>query len=205
MDLWVIQSCFTLCMAHVRRVNITLVIQTFVTQLCVLAGQRVATASTGSRAQVSVTAAAITEAPSKVDLSQNLSLDFIRQSLIRQEDTIIFSLIERAQFSRNAPVYQPSAVSLPGGHSLLEFMLRETEQVHGKARRYTSPEEQAFYPQDLPPIVLPPIAYPEVGVLVSANDVTQPTQTLEAPHISLNPGPCPSVIAAVRISSSLLT
>lgn len=40
-----------------------------------------------------------------MDKSMALSLANIRGSLIRQEDTIIFSLIERSQFSLNAPVY----------------------------------------------------------------------------------------------------
>ncbi len=31
-------------------------------------------------------------------------------------------------------------------YSLLEYVLREQEQVHGKMRRYTSPDEHAFYP-----------------------------------------------------------
>jgi hypothetical protein len=31
-------------------------------------------------------------------------------------------------------------------YSLLEYILRETEQLHGSVRRYTSPDEQAFYP-----------------------------------------------------------
>ena len=49
-----------------------------------------------------------------LDYSTALSLDNIRQSLIRQEDTIIFSLIERAQFAANEPVYQPGAIAVPG-------------------------------------------------------------------------------------------
>jgi hypothetical protein len=28
----------------------------------------------------------------------------------------------------------------------MEYILRETEQLHGKVRRYTSPDEHAFYP-----------------------------------------------------------
>lgn len=101
-------------------------------------------------------------------MSESLTLDNIRQSLIRQEDTIIFSLIERAQFQRNSAVYEAGAVPVPGyrpdgeQYSLLEYMLRETEQLHGKIRRYTSPDEHAFYPGDLPPLVLPPIQYPSV-------------------------------------------
>lgn len=43
--------------------------------------------------------------------------------------------------------------------SLLEFVLRETEQLHGKLRRYTSPDEHAFYPSSLPPLVMRPITF----------------------------------------------
>ena len=49
-----------------------------------------------------------------LDHSTALSLDNIRQSLIRQEDTIIFSLIERAQFAANEPVSQSGAIAVPG-------------------------------------------------------------------------------------------
>merc|ERR1712079_345172 len=66
------------------------------------------------------------------DLSQQLSLENIRSSLIRQEDSIIFSLIERAQFRRNDVVYQSEAIPVPGydpytgaRYSLLEYVLRE--------------------------------------------------------------------------------
>ena len=103
-----------------------------------------------------------------LDRSSALSLDNIRQALIRQEETIIFSLIERAQFARNQPVYEPDAIPVPGfslsgeRHSLLEYLLRETEQIHGKIRRFTSPDEHAFYPADLPSLVLPQIKYNEV-------------------------------------------
>lgn len=48
------------------------------------------------------------------DMSSALSLANIRSSLIRQEDTIIFSFIERAQFCRNLPVYTPDAIPVPG-------------------------------------------------------------------------------------------
>jgi len=77
----------------------------------------------------------------EADLSSALSLANIRQTLIRLEDTIIFSLIERAQFARNEPVYQPDAIPVPGfsadGHrySLLEYLLREIEQVRWLGHR----------------------------------------------------------------------
>ena len=39
------------------------------------------------------------------------SLDGVRDSLIRQEETIIFALIERAQYARNAEIYDRDAYS----------------------------------------------------------------------------------------------
>lgn len=99
-------------------------------------------------------------------MSNTLTLDNVRTSLIRQEDTIIFSLIERAQFARNAPVYVPGGVPVPAyaedgrNFTLLEYLLRDTEAVHGRIRRYTSPDEHAFFPEALPPMVLKPMAYP---------------------------------------------
>ncbi|KAL4857493.1 Glycosyltransferase family protein 64 protein C5 [Chlorella vulgaris] len=116
----------------------------------------------------SLPAAGGAAAEAEADLSSALSLANIRQTLIRLEDTIIFSLIERAQFARNEPVYEAGAIPVPGFHatgsrySLLEYLLREIEQVHGRIRRYTSPDEYAFFPEDLPALVLPPITYEQV-------------------------------------------
>jgi hypothetical protein len=47
-------------------------------------------------------------------MSAALTLPNIRSSLIRQEDSIIFTLIERAQFAQNPLVYQPGGVEVPG-------------------------------------------------------------------------------------------
>eukprot|EP00877_Chromochloris_zofingiensis_P008892 jgi/Chrzof1/4256/Cz14g05060.t1 len=102
------------------------------------------------------------------DMSTTLQLANVRSALIRQEDTIIFNLIERAQFARNQAVYVSDAIPVPGfnisgqRYSLLEYVLRETEQLHGKVRRYTSPDEHAFYPDEQPALVLPPLQYPSV-------------------------------------------
>jgi chorismate mutase len=46
--------------------------------------------------------------------SEVLSLDSIRASLIRQEETIIFALIERAQFRQNLVVYEPDGLGRLG-------------------------------------------------------------------------------------------
>ena len=106
-----------------------------------------------------------------------LSLDSIRSTLIRQEETIIFALIERAQFRRNAIAYEKGGfgdLGIPAGStpldtdyklSFLEYMLVGTEVLHCGVRRYTSPEEHAFFPERLPQQgqmdALPQLDYPE--------------------------------------------
>lgn len=97
-------------------------------------------------------------------LSKNpLSLERIRSILTRLEDTIIFSLIERAQFAHNPKIYERGVFkelkALKFDGSWLEWFLKETEIFHGaphrpacapkllttpsgtpaKARRYTRP------------------------------------------------------------------
>mmetsp|Transcript_59498 Transcript_59498/g.66601 ORF Transcript_59498/g.66601 Transcript_59498/m.66601 type:complete len:433 (+) Transcript_59498:123-1421(+) len=96
--------------------------------------------------------------PEDIKTSEVLSLDSIRASLIRQEETIIFALIERAQFRQNKAVYEKGELAKDGlfddeGESMtisfLEYMLTETEKLHASVRRYRSPEEHAFYPERL--------------------------------------------------------
>ena len=90
-----------------------------------------------------------------------LLLSRVRAVLIRQEETIVFSLIERAQFHRNERVYKPRAFGpFVGEDSLSGYLLHETERIHARMRRYTSPDEHPFY-QDLPTPVLPALSYPE--------------------------------------------
>lgn len=137
-----------------------------------------------------------------------LSLDSIRSTLIRQEETIIFALIERSQFRRNSRCYQKggfgASLGVPPGSnmndteelSFMEYMLigtvriflreRELERIRVKkqnsicffysthdwfqealhccVRRYTSPEEHAFFPDRLPtPLqALPQLDYPSL-------------------------------------------
>ncbi|XP_004489435.1 chorismate mutase 1, chloroplastic [Cicer arietinum] len=99
----------------------------------------------------------------RIDGSDNLTLDHIRHSLIRQEDSIIFSLLERAQYCYNEDTYDPDAFSMDGFHgSLVEYMVRETEKLHAKVGRYKSPDEHPFFPAGLPEPLLPPLQYPQV-------------------------------------------
>lgn len=99
----------------------------------------------------------------RIDESQSYTLDGIRSSLIRQEDSIIFSLMERAQFCYNGETYNPESLSMDGSTcSLVEYMVKETEKLHARVGRYNSPDEHAFFPDDLPDPVLPPLQYPQV-------------------------------------------
>lgn len=86
-----------------------------------------------------------------------LSLNSIRDSLIRQEDTIIFNLIERIKFPTNPTFYKqqlPSSSNISG--SLFHYLLQQTEALQSKVGRYLSPEEIPFFPDNLPGSIVPP-------------------------------------------------
>jgi chorismate mutase len=88
-----------------------------------------------------------------------LELESIRSNLIRQEETIIFSLIERSQFGRNMIIYRAGGIDLPGSDvSFMTHLLRETEMIHARVRRYTAPDEHPFT-GDIPDPYITPMAY----------------------------------------------
>ncbi|KAG2185748.1 hypothetical protein INT43_002183 [Umbelopsis isabellina] len=77
--------------------------------------------------------------------------------------SILTALIERAQFSVNEIIYHKNALPFNGAtgdRTFLEYFLWETEKIHAKVRRYTSPDEYAFT-SPLPEPILPPLDYPE--------------------------------------------
>lgn len=77
--------------------------------------------------------AKVVESDSGSGGSNVLSLESIRESLIRQEDTIVFSLIERAKFPLNSPAFDKSRCLDSGNsYSLTEFFVREIEIVQAK-------------------------------------------------------------------------
>lgn len=121
----------------------------------------------------------------RVKTSEVLSLESIRATLIRQEETIIFALIERAQYRQNQAVYikkdnlgNPPGSTVPEGSengplSLMEYLLIGTEALHYAVRRYTSPEETPFFPDRLPnEKVMMELDYPELlSSIGGASDV----------------------------------
>ncbi|CAI0388347.1 unnamed protein product [Linum tenue] len=103
------------------------------------------------------------EKKERVDESDTLTLESVRLSLIRQEDSIIYNLLERSQYCYNADTYNPDVFSMNDFHgSLVEYILKETEKLHAKVGRYKSPDEYPFFPNDLPEPLLPPMQYPKV-------------------------------------------
>jgi len=97
--------------------------------------------------------------PGMTEQADMLSLDNIRNVLVRLEETILFGVLERAQFRQNAVIYQPDGVGRElGGESLVQYLLHECERSHAKVRRYTSPDEHPFF-HDLPAPILPAVVY----------------------------------------------
>ncbi|KAL1538746.1 Chorismate mutase 1-like protein [Salvia divinorum] len=115
------------------------------------------------RAYTGATLGFSVESRHRIDESESYTLEGIRNSLIRQEDSIIFGLLERAQFCYNADTYDPNAFPMRGfTGSLLEYMVKETERLHATVGRYKSPDEHPFFPDIVPEPLLPPLEYPRV-------------------------------------------
>lgn len=59
--------------------------------------------------------------------------------MIRQEDSIIYSLVERAQYRYNSDTYDPNAFLKDEFQGcLVEFIVRETEKLHAQVRHWSS-------------------------------------------------------------------
>lgn len=95
--------------------------------------------------------------------SSVLNLGNIRLALERMEDSIIFDLIERSQFTELPLVYEVGKFLTPGCSGLfLDWHLMKTEELHLQLRRYTAPDETPFFPEVLKEPLLPPVNYPKI-------------------------------------------
>lgn len=111
-------------------------------------------------------------------MSNQLEIQHVRHVLIRLEETIIFALIERAQFLRNEAVYAAGYFgNVLEGHSLCDYLLLECERSHAKVRRYTSPDEHPFF-ADLPDPILPPIGYADNPLIPNRININDRIRTL---------------------------
>ncbi|PLW30639.1 hypothetical protein PCASD_17772 [Puccinia coronata f. sp. avenae] len=97
-----------------------------------------------------------------------LDIQSIRRILMRLEDTIIFLMIERAQFAHNQVIYENSGKFTEldrdsNEPSFLGWMLRQTETTHAKVRRYEAPDEYPFTAyEELPKPILPMLSFQRV-------------------------------------------
>lgn len=97
------------------------------------------------------------------DASKALSLSHIRYQLIRLEDTVLYSLIERAQFPLNKTIYTPGAIQISDSNlTFSDWVLREQEKLQSRIRRYQSPDEYPFFPDAMQELILPPLQYPRI-------------------------------------------
>ena len=111
-------------------------------------------------------------------MSLQLEIQNVRHVLIRLEETIIFALIERAQFLRNHAVYEAGRFgNVLEGQSLCGYLLLECERTHAKVRRYTSPDEHPFF-ANLPPPVLPPIGYSNNPLIPNQININNQIRTI---------------------------
>ncbi|KAL3650912.1 chorismate mutase [Castilleja foliolosa] len=104
-----------------------------------------------------------------------LNLESLRKCLVRQEDTIVFSLIERSKYPMNSAMYDDDKLGTAVlSASFFDFFIKESEALQAKAGRYTSPEENAFFPDNLPAPLLPPVNHAPVlhppGASININE-----------------------------------
>jgi chorismate mutase len=94
---------------------------------------------------------------------QSRELQNLQDDSRRLEDTITFHLIERVQFPLNKNIYVPGAVPIPDSDlSFMDWYLREQEKLQSLIRRFESPDEYPFFPEQLQQSILPSLAYPKI-------------------------------------------
>lgn len=117
------------------------------------------------------------------DAESVLDLANIRKSLIRMEDSIIFSLIERSQYKLNSGVYKPDCEQLgefklhqlksAGSNGCLgDWFIYQTECLHSQVTRYEHPTEYSFFG---------PLPEPSLGGPLKKQKVSKEKEAILAP------------------------
>lgn len=92
----------------------------------------------------------------------------IRNELVQMEDFIIFQFIKRCEYPISEKLYSRDPSQKPVlpdrlfEGSFLEYMHRELEILQSKLRRFDSPDETPFFPDDIVPSILAKIEYPKL-------------------------------------------
>ena len=62
-----------------------------------------------------------------------MNLEFIRESLMTQDNRIFYSLLERSELPMNLETYSKESCEVPGFNgSLMDFIMQETEKAHAR-------------------------------------------------------------------------
>jgi chorismate mutase len=104
-----------------------------------------------------------------------LKLDRIAARLEGLEETIIYKLIDRAQFAENAVIYEPGKSGFKGSGdlSLFDLRLRRQEEMDSDFGRFCVPEERPFN-RDLPDAKRN-VAFPATGLEIDDFDTVNVT------------------------------
>jgi len=109
---------------------------------------------------------------------EQLQLNTIAQKLESLEETIVYKLIDRAQFSVNDVIYRPGESGFSGEPyaSLFELRLRFQEEIDAQFGRFCVPEERP-YTKNLPPArrIVP---LPDTGLIIHDFEAINLTQEI---------------------------
>lgn len=121
-----------------------------------------------------------------------LDLNAIAGTLEGLEETIIFKLIDRAQFCRNAPAYEAGRSGFAGDtvSSLFELRLRYQERMDAEFGRFQVPEERPFN-TDLP-ASRRAVILPATGLAPIDYDVVNLCPAIKRSYLALLSGICPA-------------
>lgn len=123
-------------------------------------------------------------------MSVDLKLDVIAARLASLEETLIYKLLDRAQFAGNPGAYQPgqSRFVPAEASSLFELRLLFQETLDTQFGRYRIPEERPFH-QGLPAARRsPPLA--ETGLVIADLETINVTGAIRKAYLGLVPLLC---------------
>lgn len=119
-----------------------------------------------------------------------LQLDAIAARLAGLEETLIYKLLDRAQFAGNAGAYQPgqSRFAPPETSSLFELRLKLQEALDAQFGRYLIPEERPFHlGLHAPRRVL---AVPDTGLTIADYETVNVTGAIRQAYLAQLPALC---------------
>jgi len=121
-----------------------------------------------------------------------LSLDTIAATLEGLEETIIYKLLDRAQFRANTAVYEPGRSGFTGAEkdSLLDLRLRYHESMDAEFGRFCVPEERPFC-RDLP-VPRRRVSVPDTGLHLSDFETIDCGREIRRAYLALVPVMCRS-------------